>query len=250
MQSGEHRTLCSASNHDVLLKAPGTLRFWTYPWCGAMVSLMDLSAFLGNAQEWRVVMAEGHHSGKHWLEWSNLSEHQLEMCLCWCDLGQTTCLCHEITGSLLQISRALGALAFNIIYSNIRALNRSEQAACTFVAQVWELHHIWLLITFSSLMQKLYDMSTLQELVVHKFSQGACKKDVKDSCWSSYRNHCLMSGAPLADDIMLCLAKLILESSERKRIVLWTMVIIWWWFPNSFLPEWLSNHTNNLHFMF
>jgi len=35
-----------------------------------------------------------------------------------------------------------------------------------------------------------------------------------------------MSGAPLADDIMLCLAKLILESSEGKRIVLWTMVII------------------------
>jgi hypothetical protein len=56
-----------------------------------------LSAFLGNAQERRVVMAQGNHSGKHWLEWSNLSEHQLKMCLCWCDLGQTTCLCHEIT---------------------------------------------------------------------------------------------------------------------------------------------------------
>jgi hypothetical protein len=97
MQSGEHRTLCSASNHHVLLKAPGTLRFWTYPWCGAMVSLMDFSAFFGNAQERRVVMAQGNHSGKHWLEWSNLLEHQLEMCLCWCNLGQATCLCHEIT---------------------------------------------------------------------------------------------------------------------------------------------------------
>jgi hypothetical protein len=30
-------------------------------------------------------------------------------------------------------------------------------------------------------MQKLYDMSTLQEFVVHKFSQGACKKDVNQS---------------------------------------------------------------------
>ncbi len=158
--------------------------------------------------------------------------------------------CQSKPGSLLQISRALGALALIIIYSNIMALNRSEQAACTFVAQVWELHHIWLFITLSSLMQKLYDMSTLQEFVVHKFSQGACKKGVKDSCWSSYMNHCLMSGAPLAEDIMLCLAKLILESSERKWIVLWTMVIIRWWFPNWFLPEWLSNHKNNLHFMF
>jgi hypothetical protein len=158
--------------------------------------------------------------------------------------------CQLKPGSLLQISRALGALALIIIYSNIMALNRSEQAACTFVAQVWELHHIWLFVALSSLMKKLYDMSTLQEFVVHKFSQGACKKDVKDSSWSSYMNHCLMSGAPLAEDIMLCLAKLILESSERKWIVLWTMVIIWWRFTNWFLPEWLSNHKHNLHFMF
>ncbi len=138
--------------------------------------------------------------------------------------------CQLKPGSRLQISRALGALALIIIYSNIMALNRSEQAACTFVAQVWELHHIWLFITFPSLMQKLYDMSTLQEFIVHKFSQGACKKDVKDSCWFSYMNHCLMSGAPLEEDIMLCLAKLKLESSERKQVVLWTMMIIWWQF--------------------
>jgi hypothetical protein len=35
-----------------------------------------------------------------------------------------------------------------------------------------------------------------------------------------------MSGAPLEEDIMLCLAKLKLESSERKQVVLWTMMII------------------------
>ncbi|CAK9861691.1 unnamed protein product [Sphagnum jensenii] len=44
--------------------------------------------------------------------------------------------CQLKPGSLLQISRALGAVALIIIYSNIMALNRSEQAACTFVAQV------------------------------------------------------------------------------------------------------------------
>jgi hypothetical protein len=44
--------------------------------------------------------------------------------------------CQLKPGSRLQISRALGALALIIIYSNIMALNRSEQAACTFVAQV------------------------------------------------------------------------------------------------------------------
>lgn len=47
--------------------------------------------------------------------------------------------CQRKPGSLLQLSRALDALGLNIIFSNITAMNGSEQATCTFIAEVWEI---------------------------------------------------------------------------------------------------------------
>jgi hypothetical protein len=47
--------------------------------------------------------------------------------------------CQRKPGSLLQLSKALDALGLNIIYSNITAINGSEQATCTFIAQVGEI---------------------------------------------------------------------------------------------------------------
>lgn len=47
--------------------------------------------------------------------------------------------CQRKPGSLLQLSRALDALGLNIIFSNISAMNGSEQATCTFIAEVWEI---------------------------------------------------------------------------------------------------------------
>jgi len=44
--------------------------------------------------------------------------------------------CQRKPGSLLQLSKALDALGLNIIYSNITAINGSEQATCTFIAQM------------------------------------------------------------------------------------------------------------------
>jgi UTP:GlnB (protein PII) uridylyltransferase len=44
--------------------------------------------------------------------------------------------CQRKPGSLLQLSRALDALGLNIIYSNITAMNGSEQATCTFIAEM------------------------------------------------------------------------------------------------------------------
>ncbi|KAH8956842.1 hypothetical protein BDL97_07G063000 [Sphagnum fallax] len=44
--------------------------------------------------------------------------------------------CQRKPGSLLQLSKALDALGLNIIYSNITAINGSEQSTCTFIAQM------------------------------------------------------------------------------------------------------------------
>jgi UTP:GlnB (protein PII) uridylyltransferase len=44
--------------------------------------------------------------------------------------------CQRKPGSLLQLSRALDALGLNIIFSNITAMNGSEQATCTFIAEM------------------------------------------------------------------------------------------------------------------